>query len=175
MRDGRWPRRSREVGCKADNPPRLRLIPWEAKAKGHYREARRRTRRSRLRRQPCSRRRTKGSGVLDRETGIRQPTALDIDPKAYPLASGSSGYGTAGHYCFGGQTLEIAAKPWPCRDISRRVGHTTSWPPGASGISLWVNIKDGWYYSARIRSAAAATSHSSPETSSRCQVTAPRS
>ncbi len=60
---------------EADTPPRLRLIPWEAKAKGHYHEARRPNSRSRLRRQPCSRRRTKGSGVLDRETGIRQPRA----------------------------------------------------------------------------------------------------
>ncbi|MEE8505739.1 MAG: transposase, partial [Kiloniellales bacterium] len=31
--------------------------------------------------------------------------------KAYPLASGSSKYGPAGHYRFGGQTREIAAKP----------------------------------------------------------------
>jgi hypothetical protein len=36
---GRWPRRSREFGCKTDNPPPLRLIHWEADAKGHYDEA----------------------------------------------------------------------------------------------------------------------------------------
>ena len=75
---GRRPRRSRNFGCKADERPRLRLIPWEAKAKGHYDGARRQPRRSRLRRPPCSRRPTKGSGGLDRETGIRQPKVLGI-------------------------------------------------------------------------------------------------
>jgi len=39
---GRWPRRSRSLGCKADSRSRLRLIPWEAEAKGHYHEATRR-------------------------------------------------------------------------------------------------------------------------------------
>ncbi len=36
---GRGPRRSHEFGCKTDSPPPLRLIPWEAEAKGHYDEA----------------------------------------------------------------------------------------------------------------------------------------
>ncbi len=56
--------------------------------------------------------------------------------KAYPLASGSSRYGPTGHYRFGGQTREIATKPWPCRDVSGRGRHTTSWATGANGISL---------------------------------------
>ena len=69
---GRWPRRSRIVGCKADTLPPLRLIPWEAKAKGHYDEARRPNRRTRLRRQPCSRQRT--NKVLE---GLTEEPELD--------------------------------------------------------------------------------------------------
>ncbi len=73
------------------------------------------------------------------------PTALDIDPKAYPLASGSSKYGPSGLDHFRAQIRWIAAKPWPGRGSSGRGSRTTSWAPGANGISLWVNIKGGWY------------------------------
>ncbi len=65
-----------------------------------------------------------------------RPNKNNILLKAYPLASGSSRYGPTGHYRFGGQTREIATKPWPCRDVSGRGRHTTSWATGANGISL---------------------------------------
>ena len=54
---------------KADNLPQLLLIPWEGKAKGHYHEARRPTRRSRLRRQPCSRRRKQPAPIRRAKDG----------------------------------------------------------------------------------------------------------
>ena len=46
-----------------------------------------------------------GKSALNRLENTPKPK------KAYPLASGSSKYGPAGHYRFGGQTRKIAAKP----------------------------------------------------------------
>ena len=48
-----------------------------------------------------------------RHLDIIIPTILNIDSKTYPLVSGSSRYGPAGHDRFGGQTRKIAAKSWP--------------------------------------------------------------
>ncbi len=68
-----------------------------------------------------------------------------MGPKAYPLASSSSKYGPSRLDRFTGQIRQIAAKPWPCRGISGRGSRTTSWAPGANGISLWVRINEIWY------------------------------
>ena len=51
----------------------------DERARCPRRSPRRPNSRSRLRRQACSRRRTKASGVLDRETGIRRPSLVDYD------------------------------------------------------------------------------------------------
>jgi tetratricopeptide (TPR) repeat protein len=57
--------------------------------------------------------------ALDRKlSDLDGRLSRDFPEKAYPLASGSSRYGPAGHYRFGGQTREMGEKPWPCRDIS---------------------------------------------------------
>ena len=70
---GRWPRRSRQFGCKPDRCPRVRVIPWEAEAKGHYDEASGPTAGNDFgdNRVPGKGQKA-GSGGLDRET-IRQP------------------------------------------------------------------------------------------------------
>ena len=80
---GRWPRRSRQFGCKPDRCPRVRVIPWEAEAKGHYDEASGPTAGNDFgdNRVPGKGQKA-GSGGLDRETGII-PTVIDQNPCAH--------------------------------------------------------------------------------------------
>jgi hypothetical protein len=90
---GRWPRRSRELGCKTDNPPPLRLIHWEADAKGHYDEASGPSAGTTSETTVFPAKDKEGSEELDRRVGIRQPSLGDKDPShgAYPPSGGPGG------------------------------------------------------------------------------------
>jgi hypothetical protein len=145
------------VDCKAGLHPRMRLIPWEAKAKGHYHEATRQNRRTRLRRQPCSRRRQWPWKGLTREMELdNQPARIETHIDDFSRFSVRSAWrGDTVYRKPRATTSEGLEKP-PFRSPSRAAGgrrETSPMPRIAFGSApprrraIWVSIRAGWYYS----------------------------